>query len=91
MYALETATFSSVRLNKSKLKAHLEPAVKLVNGSGEVDALPLCKKLAQLGPVLQAEVVSHKVSVDAVLAALLGVVQDVRGCVTREAKHFESF
>lgn len=70
---------------------HLEPAIELVDRSSKVDALPLSKELAQLGPLLQAEVVSHEVSVDAVFATLLGVVQDIRGCVTWAAEHLELF
>lgn len=67
---------------------HLEPAIELVDRSSKVDALPLSKELAQLGPLLQAKVVSHEVSVDAVFATLLGVVQDIRGCVTWAAGTF---
>lgn len=59
---------------------HLEPPIELVDRIGEVYSLPLGQELTQLGPLLQAQVVSHKVPVDAVLPPLLGVVQDVRGC-----------
>lgn len=38
--------------------------------------------------MLQAQVVAHEVPVDAVSAALLGIVQDVRGC---GAERFQSF
>lgn len=65
------------------MKLHLEPAIELVDRISKVDALPLGQELSQLGPLLQTEVVSNKVSVDAVLPPLLRVVQDVRGCDAR--------
>lgn len=76
------STVSNVRkekkFNKSKHnKGHLEPAIKLVDRISKVDTLPLGEKLSQFRPLLQTEVVSNKVSVDAILPPLLGVVQDV--------------
>ena len=63
----------------TEYRSHLKPAVELVDRVSEVDSLPLGEELPQLGPLLQTEVVAHEVPVDAVPAALLGVVQDVRG------------
>lgn len=71
--------FHLVLKTTSQKVRHLEPAVKLVHRVSEVDALPLGQKLPQLGPLLQAEVISNKVPVEAVLPPLLGVVQDIRG------------
>lgn len=60
------------------MRLHLEPAIEFIDRICKVDALPLGQKLSQLRPLLQSEVVSNKVPVDAVLPPLLGVVQDVR-------------
>lgn len=53
------------------MKLHLEPAIKLVDRISKVDTLPLGQELPQLRPLLQAEVVSDEVSVDAVFPPLL--------------------
>lgn len=60
-----------------KWYAHLEPAVKLVDRVCEVDSLPLGQELSELRPLLQSQVVTYKVPVDAVPPPLLRVVQDV--------------
>lgn len=88
---LTTAAFLLVEFSESKRnKVHLKPAIKLVDWISKVDTLPLGQKLSQFRPLLQAEVVSNKVSVDTIFPPLLGVVQDVWGCVTRMDKHFKS-
>lgn len=71
-------------------KFHLKSAIKLVDWISKLNSLPLGQELSQFRPLLQAEVVSNKVSVDAILPPLLGVVQDVWGCVTTMDKHFKS-
>lgn len=64
-------------LNQAVNEFHLEPAVKLVDRISKVDPLPPGQELSELGPLLQAEIISNKVPVDAVLPPLLGVVQNV--------------
>lgn len=80
----DDTSFSLYRLKMVFQKVpHLEPAVELVHRIGKVNALSLGQKLPQLGSLLQAEVISNKVPVDAVLPPLFGVVQDVRGWASR--------
>lgn len=88
---LTTVAFLLVEFSESKHnKVHLKPAIKLVDWISKVDTLPFGQKLSQFRPLLQAEVVSNKVSVDTIFPPLLGVVQDVWGCVTGMDKHFKS-
>ena len=59
--------------------AHPEAAVVLHHRVGEVDPLAAPHELPHLGVVVQADVVAHKVTVQAVPPALLLVQEDVRG------------
>ena len=59
--------------------AHPEAAVVLHHRVGEVDPLAAPHELPHLGVVVQADVVAHEVTVQAVPPALLLVQEDVRG------------
>lgn len=61
--------------------SYLKPPVILSDGVGEVDPLPLGQELAQLRPLLHAQVIAHEIPVDAVPPPLFEVVEDVGGCV----------
>lgn len=58
---------------------YLEPPVVFGDGVGEVDALPLGQELAQLRPLLHAQVITHEIPVDAVPPPLFEVVEDAGG------------
>lgn len=58
---------------------YLEPPVVFGDGVGEVDALPLGQELAQLWPLLHAQVIAHEIPVDAVPPPLFEVVEDAGG------------
>lgn len=58
---------------------YLEPPVVFGDGVGEVDALPLGQELAQLRPLLHAQVIAHEIPVDAVPPPLFEVVEDAGG------------
>lgn len=70
---------AKIILLKNERSDHLEPAVKLVDRICKVDPLPFGQELSQLRFLLQSEIISNKVPVDAVLPPLFGVVQDVGG------------
>lgn len=55
---------------------YLEPPVVFGDGVGEVDALALGQELAQLRPLLHAQVIPHEIPVDAVPSPLFEVVED---------------
>lgn len=59
---------------------YLEPPVILSDGIGKVYPLPLGQELAQLWPLLHAQVIAHEIPVDAVPPPLFEVVEDVGGC-----------
>lgn len=62
------------------LVPHLEAAVVLGDRVSEVHTLPLGQELTQLWPLLQPQVVSNKVPIDAISSPLLLVQQDVGSC-----------
>jgi len=59
---------------------YLESPVVLGDGVGEVYPLPLGQELAQLRPLLHAQVIAHEIPVNAVPPPLFEVVEDVGGC-----------
>ncbi len=69
--------FNETKYDDSFVKIYLEPPIELVDGISKINAFPFGQELSQLGPLLQTKIISHKVSVDAVLPPLLAVVQDV--------------
>lgn len=66
---------------------HLEPSVIFSYSVCKIDLLPLAHKLAELGAVLHAYVISHKVPVNAVPSSLLLVQQQI-WCLNTKHKHW---
>lgn len=61
------------------MDTNFEAAVVFRDFVCEVDLFPLGQELPELGPVIHAQVVTYKVSVEAVSPSLLPVQQQVRG------------
>lgn len=66
---------------------HLKPSVIFSYSVCKIDLLPLAHKLAELGPVLHADVISHKIPVNAVPSSLLLVQQQI-WCLNTKHKHW---
>lgn len=61
------------------LFSHLKPSVIFVDGVSKIYSFSLAHKLAKLWLILHAQVVSHKIAIDAISAALFGAIQNVGG------------
>lgn len=66
---------------------HLEPSVIFSYSVCKIDLLPLAHKLAELGVLLHAYVISHKIPVNAVPSSLFLVQQQI-WCLNTKHKHW---
>lgn len=61
------------------LFSHLKPSVIFVDRVSKIYSFSLAHKLAKLWLILHTQVVSHKIAIDAISAALFEAIQNVGG------------